>query len=414
VEATIAEDRIEGGSEETGRDSLEVVSLPEFPPEAFTGLFKEYRDLVEPCTEAPASYHWVTFLTMIGLLLGRLVFIRVPFPLYANFYSLLIGPTGVNRKSTSMDLGVREIIRKLPNDIRIITGALSSEGIYEELAKRDGSKLLLYCDEMRSFLNVANRQATTDIIPRLNTLYGCPDVDGLTRRRDSIEIKLPFVSFIAGTPKEWLTSAVGTGAIMGGFVNRFLLVDGKSMKDIAFPMPPNEQAAQTLITKLSRIVDECSTTPIEMTWSEGAKSIYDTFYCSWRERQRGRDDETAAITNRITHHIVKIGMVYSVLDGQTEITDCAIATAIEIGRYLEETALAIFGDTFTSAQGRTEKMIITRLENNDKCMGLRELKLNIGSKADTQQFNTALMNLEKAEVVRIVPTKHGKMVVLLA
>src|SRR5215831_21352185 len=91
-------------SEETQQEAL-----PEFPEEAFTGLFKNYRDLVEPCTEAPAAYHWVTFLTMTGLLLGRNVFIRNPLPLYPNFYSLLIGSTGLNRKSTTMTFGVREI-----------------------------------------------------------------------------------------------------------------------------------------------------------------------------------------------------------------------------------------------------------------------------------------------------------------
>src|SRR5262245_23686666 len=112
-------------SEETQQEAL-----PEFPEEAFTGLFKAYRDLVEPCTEAPSSYHWVTFLTMTGLLLGRNVFIRTPFPLYLNFFSLLIGSTGLNRKSTTMTFGVREILNKIPHNIVYVPGALSSEGIY--------------------------------------------------------------------------------------------------------------------------------------------------------------------------------------------------------------------------------------------------------------------------------------------
>ena len=109
--------------DQTGDDSQQSAPT-DFPEEAFTGLFKSYRDLVEPCTEAPSSYHWVTCLTMTGLLLGRNVFIRSPFPLYPNFYSLLVGSTGLNRKSTAMTFGVREILNKVQNNIVYVPGAL--------------------------------------------------------------------------------------------------------------------------------------------------------------------------------------------------------------------------------------------------------------------------------------------------
>lgn len=133
---------------------------------------------------------------MSGLLLGRNVYMRQPYPVYPNFYSLLIGRKGLGRKSTAMKWGERELLGRVPNNIPSVKGALSSEGIYQRLSAREGTRILLYCDEMRSFLNVSSRQGTADIIPRLNTLYDCPDDDDLTRRSDSITIKLPFVSFI--------------------------------------------------------------------------------------------------------------------------------------------------------------------------------------------------------------------------
>jgi hypothetical protein len=404
--------------EYTSEDPQQAAALPDFPEEAFTGLFKSYLDLVGPCTEAPAPYHWVTFLTMTGLLLGRKLSIAHPLPLYPNFYSLLIGTTGLNRKSTALNFGRRELLNKIQNDIVVVTGALSSEGIYEKLVKTD-TRLLLYCDEMRSFLKIANRQATSDIIPRLNSLFGCPDDDDLTRRHDSITAIRPFVSFIAGTPKEWLTDAIGTGEIMGGFVNRFLLVAGVIEKSIAFPEPPNKDAAKRLLGKLNQIIDQCANEPVEMTWSGEARTIYERFYNTWHHRQRSRPDSTAAITNRISDHIVKIGMVYSIQGGHTEMTDDAIATAIKIGDYLERTAIAIFGDTSMSVQGRIEHMIVTRLENNNNTMALRDLRLAIGGKADTTQFNQALLNLDKADIIRVVPplndtkSKMTRMVFLL-
>ena len=386
--------------EDYSSEATEQAAPTDFPEEAFTGLFKSYLDLVGPCTEAPSSYHWVTCLTMTGLLLGRNVSIRSPFPLYPNFYSLLIGPTGINRKSTAMTFGVREILNKIQNNIVYVTGALSSEGIYEELSKQSGCRLLLYCDEMRSLLNVARRQGTADILPRLNSLYGCPDIDGLTRRGNSTKVEFPFVSLIAGTPKEWLTSAISDGEIMGGFVNRFLCVDGISTKDIPFTPQPSLDAARRFIEHLTKVIDLCSL-PLEMKWSAGAKTLYEKFYCAWRERQRSRSGETAAITNRITDHVAKIGMVYSVSDEQTEMTDHGIATAIQIGDYLERTAISIFGDSGLSKQGRVEQMIINRLKANGGMMEYRKLQRALGGKTEAESFVRAIKNLITAEVIKV-------------
>src|SRR5262249_41771222 len=165
------------------------------------------------------------------------------------------------------------------------------------------------------------------------------------------------------------TSAIKDGEIMGGFINRFMCVEGLSTRDIPFPPQPDGVASRQFIDELNKRIDHCSNAPVQMQWSPEARTLYQVFYCAWRERRRSPPGETAAITNRITDHVVKIAMMYSVLEGHTEITDHAIATAIKIGEYLEGTALNIFGDTCVSTQGRIERMIITRLENNHSTMG---------------------------------------------
>jgi len=93
-------------------------------------------------------------------------------------------------------------------------------------------------------------------------------------------------------------------------------------------------------------------------------------------------------------------MVYAAEESCTQITEDAIPTAIKIGDYLERTAIGIFGDTSSSIQGRIEHMIVTRLERNKNMMGIRELRLAIGGKADTAQFNQAPLNLDNAEIIR--------------
>lgn len=50
------------------------------PATSFFWTIQDYVDLIGSCTEAPSPYHWVTFLTMSGLLIGRNVYMRQPIP----------------------------------------------------------------------------------------------------------------------------------------------------------------------------------------------------------------------------------------------------------------------------------------------------------------------------------------------
>src|SRR5262249_22702200 len=230
------------------------------------------------------------------------------------------------------------------------------------------------------------------------------DSDDLTRSRGQcIKIDHPFVSFIAGTPKEWLTDAIGSGEIMGGFVNRFLPIEGMSNKSIPFPNPADDQTAKQLAAELTKIIDQCTTVPVEMKWSAGATGIYEKFYNAWHHRQSSLSNDMAAITNRIPIHVVKIAVVYSILDGQFEITDHAIATAIQIGDYLERTAVSIFGDTGLSRQGRVEQMIISRLKANGGMMEYRKLQRAVGGKTDAESFVRAIRTLIMAEAIKVMP-----------
>jgi phage/plasmid primase-like uncharacterized protein len=137
-----------------------------FPEVAWSGLFGQWREIVAPCTEAPLEFLWASFLVNVGLMLGRKVWIESPQPLYPNFYILLLGQTGDARKSTALWLA-RQLLKRLDDDIEIVTGIVSTEGLFERLAKHDDTRALGYVDEFRSLLSVGRRQGTRDLLPKL-------------------------------------------------------------------------------------------------------------------------------------------------------------------------------------------------------------------------------------------------------
>src|SRR5262249_54624046 len=171
-----------------------------------------------PCTEASLESLWSTFLIAAGLLIGRHAWRDSPRSLFPNFYLLLIGQTGDSRQSTAMWL-VCELLRRVGEDFKELDGVVSAEGIYEALAKHDDTKALIYADEFRALLSVARRKGTQDILPRLNTLYYCPERASIDRVKDSTTVIRPFLSLIAATPKEYIEDIMSDLEITGGFLN---------------------------------------------------------------------------------------------------------------------------------------------------------------------------------------------------
>jgi len=122
-------------------EESESISSPMFPEAAWTGLFGQWRDIIAPCTEAALEYLWAAFLLTTGLALGRNVWIENPRPLYPNFYVLLLGRSGDSRKSTVLWFAA-ELLRQIGEDVEILTGIVSTEGLFERLAKAEETKAL--------------------------------------------------------------------------------------------------------------------------------------------------------------------------------------------------------------------------------------------------------------------------------
>ena len=76
------------------------------PPSIWNGLAQQYLELVAPATEAPESFHLGSFITAIGCLIGRDAWFCNPHEVFPNFYTLLLGPTGQGRKTTSYRFGL--------------------------------------------------------------------------------------------------------------------------------------------------------------------------------------------------------------------------------------------------------------------------------------------------------------------
>lgn len=344
-----------------------------FPEAAWTGLFGHWRDTVTPCTEAALETLWAAFLVAVGLMLGRNVWKNSPRPLYPNFYVLLLGQTGDSRKSTVLWLAA-ELLRHIgEDDVEILTGIVSSEGIFERLAKAEGTRALGYADEFRALLSVARRKVTADIIPKLNSLYYCPDREGIDRRQKSTTVIRPFFSLITATPREYVEDLLTNLDIVGGMLNRFLIVTGEEQPPKPDVEPPSPAAWENLAIPLRQIRDAYIVKPRRMEWYPDAKELWVEFYVEWKKNRKGLTARTANLSARTFEHILKIAIVYSVLAEEERISSRSLAIAIAIGEWLEKTSLRLFGDVGMDPFTKTENIILARLRTR----GGREYTRNL-------------------------------------
>ena len=395
-------------------DPIAPQTVP-FPGCAWVGPFEIWRDVVCPTTEAPAEYLWASCLIVVGLILGRRVVVRNPRPLYPNFYVLLLGQTGDDRKSTALDYAGDAIFHAgLDDEIQTMRGIQSAEAIYESLSRHEGAKSLGYSDEFRSLMAVAKRKGTQDLIPRLGSLYYCPRKDNLNRRhsKESTEIVNPFFSLISATPLEYVHDLVGDLEVDGGFVNRFLPITGKVQSWKAIAPPPTVSQWQPFKQRILDIGAYYSAADCELAWDKDAAALWTEFYTAWKTSRQEWNTRDQKLTARIDEHVLKLAMLYSAIEKKRVLTREAFVVAISIGKWLQSIALDAFSDLGQDRFAKCETKILEALRLAKKrCMWRRDLQRRMSRYGfNGEIFNRAIKALEANEHIRCdrVTTSAGK------
>ena len=381
---------------------IEPPQTVDFPEAAWAGLFGQWRDMVGNKTEAPFPYLWAAFLQAVGLMVGRSVWRESPRPLYPNFFVLLLGQTGDSRKST-VEWFEHQLLTHLGVDVEILFGIVSTEGIIERLAQREGVKALGYSDEFRSLLSVAKRKGTQDILPRLQSLYSCPEKESVDRRQAPATAINPFFSLLAATPQDFIVDLIGELEVRGGFLNRFLIITGEEQPPKPIVSQPTPAEWGRLVEPLHGIQAEIDRNPQRREFEPEAEELWREFYIGWRKERRKWNSKAADLTSRTFEHVLKISLVYSVLASERKISALSLATAISTGAWLESNALRLFGDAGLDQFGRAERMVleILRKSKNGRMFrrDLQQLAAKKGINGET--FGRVLKAMEANEHVRM-------------
>ena len=348
---------------------------PELPEDVWQGLYGDYRDLVAGTTEAPDNYHYACFAVALGATLGRRIHVYHARRLFPNFYICLVGRTAITRKDTA-----RYRTQRLLNDLhseenpenpqfQILPGIGSAEGLLDALGG-ERKVVILSESELLSLLAKARQEALSNLIPKLTSLFDCPDLETLKTRQRTVVCKEPFLSISSGTTLTWLQKALTEKDIYGGFANRFIFVWGTPKAPLPFPPKVDPDAYAALLAKINdvRLWAERlqqSEASGELAVPNTTMGIFADYYAEYHKRCAA-ETLPATLIPRVQTFIWKFALLYAAMAASEQILPEHLELAILAGDCFEQSVLQIFR-TFGASRGKEmENKLLAFLQSKGK------------------------------------------------
>jgi hypothetical protein len=317
---------------------------PTLAPEAYHGLLGEIVEKLKPHTEADPVAIAGQFLVQFGVVIGRKSYYRVEASRhYTNLFLAVVGATSKARKGTSGShvhgaMSAADGTWTLDN---IISACGSGEAIV--WAVRDGDisdkRLLIAEEEFSSVLKVCSREG--NILS--DTIRKAWDSGSLRNQVKGNPLKATdaHIGLIGHITMSELTRLITATDQSNGFGNRFLwlavrrsqlLPDGGS-----YTLADDAQ----MVKRLHDVIDHARTVEA-MQRDETAKAAWRAVYPLLT---RDREGLAGAMADRAEAQVLRLSMLYALLDSSATIRLEHLLAALALWRYSEECVSMIFGQS---------------------------------------------------------------------
>ena len=151
----------------------EIISLDNnimFPSGVMTGVAGDFANLYSQYLESPKEFFYFSFLTCLGSFLSDRLTARLEIAPQPRFYTILIGESADDRKSTAADKTISFFKECFIEGFHTCYGVGSAEGLQKRLEKAIPSRLLLFFDEFKQFTGKCKIESSI-LLPCVNTLF---------------------------------------------------------------------------------------------------------------------------------------------------------------------------------------------------------------------------------------------------
>jgi len=344
---------------------------------AYYGLIGEILQEVDPFTEASKSAILINFLTAFGNLIGRNAYFRAQQDFhYTNLYSVVVGDSATARKGIAWSL-VRDLLR--PPETKQVGGKFivnfdnasssaweplnggiaSGEGIIEivrddikywdpkekaflidEGSGIEDKRALFYEAEFASVLRKA-ASPTSIIWPVLRSLWDTGSASN-TSKHSPIKTHDAHVSVLGNITELELRMTFPQVEMTSGSANRILWICATRSKCL----PKGEPLPENIINKLRKEIYLCvnfASKVGELSRDTEAEKLWESFYR--QNFESSTNGFLGAILARAEAQVLRLSILYALLDKSKVITRKHLEAAIALWDYAKESARYLFGET---------------------------------------------------------------------
>ena len=325
--------------------------------DAYIGLAGDFVGVVEAHTESDPAALMFQFLVCFGNCTGTNSFYRQEWTAHnAREFVLIVGKSAKARKGTSWNI-VKEIFRLADENWskkRIVGGLGSGEGVVNcvrdpqterneqgqetTIAGVDDKRLMVVESEFASVLSVSGRDGST-LSEVLRNAWDSGNIQTLTKN-NPLRATNAHISVIGHITETELNKKLGDNAIFNGFANRFLVVCAKRVRLLPDGGTLTDEDFQKIAGELARVIDAARKIS-RLTRSAEARKLWHEVYPLLSGDRPG---SFGAITSRAEAHVLRLSIIYALLDGSSEIQLAHLKAALECWRYCQDSALYIWGD----------------------------------------------------------------------
>jgi hypothetical protein len=344
----------------TGPDEWEpeIKEWPMLDAKAFHGIAGDFVKLATRNSEADPAAVLATFLVRVGVEFGNGPTLYVGDTMHkARLAVVVVGDSSKARKGTS-GKPVMRLFETIEGQARYSPGPFSSgEGIIyavrDEVKKwnekdqvyivvdpgEQDKRLFVLDEEFAGAMAQTKREGNT-LSMVIRNAWDNGNLDPLTKT-NRIRATSAHVGWVSHITLFELNSRLDEAETFNGFANRILWVCARRSKIIPWPepMPDNE------LNRIRMRLDQTTTSVREkgfhaLEWSAEAKQAWVSRYYS--ELSRDHQGLVGCVINRAEAQVVRLAMVYCLLDGQGTISLDHLEAALAFWSYCEQSARYIF------------------------------------------------------------------------
>lgn len=329
---------------------------------AFHGLAGEFVRLVLPRSEADPVALLAQLLVSFGSVIGRSAHFTVEAAQhFGNLFIVLVGETSKARKGTSWG-PVRFIFQMVDADWKVSSGLSSGEGLiwavrdaivkqeavkekhrvvrYEQVEVDPGvtdKRLLVFQPEFASTLHVMERDGNT-LSALVRQAWDDGELNVMTKNAPA-KATGAHIAIIGHVTKDELLRYLDRTEMGNGFANRINWLCVKRSKQLPEGGDIEQVDFGPLVSALRDAVSLARQRG-QMRRDDDARALWREVY---GELSEGRPGMIGAITSRAEAQVMRLALLYALLDRAEAIGRVHIEAALAFWRYAEASAEYIFG-----------------------------------------------------------------------